>query len=148
MATIINYEDFRRINIPFTFDGTANKGANGSSLTFGLAPYLDEDEFVYEVFYRITSALTSGDTAGTYLEMGITVDDVDCIFNSTTGIIDTLNGTTTGVKLEPAYTKSTVDGRLIIGTVGGTNDITGGTMEIILTVARANFSVDFVDLLA
>lgn len=145
MATAVSYEPFRLLNIPFTFTGAVGFGANGSDLTLGLAPYLDEGEYVYEVFYRITTPLTSGDTAGTYLQLGIGVDDNDCIFNSTTGIVDTLNATTTGVKIEPAYTKSTIDGRLVSGTAGGTNDITGGTIEILLTIARAQISVDFVD---
>ena len=134
------HEKFRTTKIVFTFTGAAGAGANGNfSIDKNPIPYLNQGEFIYEVFYRVTTTLTSGDTAGTYLQLGLTVDDVDCIFDATTGIVDTLNTNALGIKTAPvAYTKSLIDGREIVADIGGTNDITGGVLEVIITIARAD----------
>lgn len=133
-----SFENIRLIKITNTFDGTAGNGANGDFITLADEPTLDTGEFIYEVFYRVTTTLTSGDTAGTYLTSGINVDDNDAILNSTTGIIDTLNAGAAGTKPTHVYSKSTIDRRDIVLKTEGTNDITGGTIEIILLVARGN----------
>lgn len=142
MSTMITmgYEPLKTIKIDFTFTGESGFGANGVPLSIAedVAPCLNQEEFVYEVFYRITTPLTSGDAAGTYLKAGLNVDDDDCILNSTTGIIDTLNAGATGTKPVHAYTKSTINTRIIELIPEGTNDITGGTIELILIIARAN----------
>lgn len=141
MATInIGYEPHRTISFSFTFDGSSGFGLNATASVINRnpIPFLDEGEFVSEVFYRVTTPLTSGDTAGTYFKIGLNVDDDDCVLNSTTGIIDTLNATALGTKPTHAYTKATADGRELIMSTEGTNDITGGTIEIVLTITRAN----------
>jgi hypothetical protein len=136
------YESFRQIKIEHTFTGAINDGANGSVITLSDIPTLDIGEFIYEVFYREgASTLTSGDTAGTYLQVGIAIDDADAALNATDGVLDTITANTNGLKLNPAYTKCTVDGRAIELTPLGTDDITGGDIEIILTIARCDLEV-------
>jgi hypothetical protein len=133
------YQPFKTIKISFTFTGASGAGANNFPLSIDSnpTPFLLEDEFVYEVFYRVTNPLTSGDLAGTYLRVGIDVDDVDAILNSTTGILNTLNTNADGFKLNPAYTKATEQRNIVMRPLG-TDDITGGEIEIILTIAKCN----------
>lgn len=140
MASLnIGYEPHRTISFPFTFTGDAGFGLNSTASVIDRnpIPFLDEGEYVSEVFYRVTTPLTSGDAAGTYFKIGLNVDDDDCVLNSTTGIINTLNAGATGDKPVHAYTKSIADGRELIMSTEGTNDITGGTIEIVLTITRA-----------
>lgn len=135
MAT---FENTRLIKIIKSFDGSTENGANGN-IDLGSGYYtLDSDEFIYEVFYKVPVTLTSGDTAGTYIKMGIKIDDEDAILTSSTGIVDTLNAGAAGTKPTHAYSIATVDGREIYAEVVGTNDITGGTIWIYLTIARGN----------
>jgi hypothetical protein len=133
---IIGYENIRALKFSKTFDGTSGNGANGSVTIDTLC--INKDEFIYDVFYKVKTALTSGDSANTYLQVGIAVDDPDCVFNSTTGVVDTLNSGASGTKLDPDYTTSSIDKRLIVAEVGGTNDITAGVIEVYLVVMRVN----------
>jgi hypothetical protein len=130
------YEPFRTISIEMSFNGTGGAGATGNFIIDrNPIPFLDIGEFVYEVFYRVTTTLVSAGAAT--LELGITTDDPDCILTTTTGLMSTLNTNGAGFKLNPgAYTKSTVDGRELIATVG-TADITAGVLEVVLVIARA-----------
>lgn len=133
------HEPFRYVKLNFTFNGNANSGANGDlTINKNPIPTLNEGEFIYQVFYRVTTTLTSGDSDATYLQLGINVDESDAILGATTGIVDTLNTGSTGTIPVHKYTKATVDNRTITGSVGGTDDITAGSIEIILTIARCN----------
>jgi hypothetical protein len=134
----VGHESLRTIHIDFTFTGASGFGANGVALSIDKnpLPFVNTDEFIFDAFYRVTTTLTSGDAAGTYLEAGIKVDDADCILTSTTGVVNTLNSGAAGTKPAIAFTQATVDGRLIELVPGGTNDITGGTIEIVLVIAR------------
>lgn len=130
------FENLRTIKISNTFDGTATNGANGGIIDLGVAPELDENEFIFDFLYKVDTTLTSGDTAGTYLTAGITVDDTDALLTSSTGIVDTLNSGAAGTKPTIAYSIATTNGRDIVLQVGGTNDITGGTLSLFIVVAR------------
>jgi hypothetical protein len=134
------YENFRVLKIEKTFDGTIGNGAEDSTTAIdvdGVYPFLDEGEYIYDVFYRITTPFNSSATI--YLQFGIIGDEPTAIFNGTTGILDTLNSVATGVKLSPLYTKSAIDGRALL-MVPKLGDITAGTIEITLTIARNDVS--------
>jgi hypothetical protein len=121
--------------IILTFDGTAGKGANSQGITIDSDYKLENGEYICGVFYRVTTPLVSGDGAGTYIELGIPVDDASAILNSTTGIVDTLNAGAIGTKISHSYTKATTT-RDITGDVKGTSDITAGEIEIVVSIAK------------
>jgi hypothetical protein len=138
MATFhTNHENLRFVRIDMTFTGAGSSGATGNfAIDKNPVPFIDSGEFIYEVFYRVTTTLVSAGAAT--LELGITTDDPDCALDTTTGLMSTLNSNAAGLKSAPvAYTKSTVDGRELIATVG-TADITAGELEIILAIARVD----------
>jgi hypothetical protein len=135
------FENKRLIKITKTFDGTIGNGAEDSTTDFkgfDITASLNEGEFIYEVFYRVTTPFNSSATI--YLQAGIKTDEEDAALDSTTGILDTLNANASGFKLNPKYTKSIIDGREIL-LVPKAGDITAGTVEIILTIVRAEVSV-------
>ena len=135
------YENHRYAKIVHTFTGAANDGANGTVTTLDNIPTLDIGEYIYDVFYRVTTPFTS--SASFYLKVGIATDAPLAILNATTGIFDTMNTNATGLKPvvgTTSFNKCTVDGRNIeVIPVGG--DLTAGTVEITLTIARNDFEV-------
>jgi hypothetical protein len=146
MSVTTKWENFRIIKDSQTFTGAAFKGLNGSVITFtSIANGVKADEYIYEVFYRVTTPLTvgtgTGDTSGnpatTYLQVGIEDDAPAVILTPTTGIVDTLNTNNAGFKPQNLYTKAVIN-RAIVGAVGGTDSITGGTIELTLVIGRNN----------
>lgn len=145
MASLI-YDNFRAIKIEKTFDGTIASGAEDSETDIsveGVNPTLFEGEYVYDVFYRVTTPFNSSPTI--YLEAGIKTDDQDCILDGTTGILDTLNSNSTGLKSNPvAYTKSTIEGRDLI-LVPKNGDITAGVIELTLVIAKNDLTSEAIE---
>jgi len=127
------YESNRQIKIVHTFDGTSGSGAEDSLTVLTDIPTLDIGEYISDVFYRVTTPFNASGTF--YLQAGIKTDDADAALNLTTGILTTLNTNALGIKVVPAYTKCTVDGRDIeVVPKGG--DVTVGTIELTLTISR------------
>ena len=136
----LNYENNRTSKHTITFTGASGYGLTGVPFSWDDAPQAKSDEYIYEVFYRVTTPIVSSVTASDYILAGIEVDDIDCIFNSTTGIIDTLNSNAAGFKLNPDYTKATATRSLPFFAEG--SHITAGTIEITLVYARNNGAND------
>jgi len=129
-------KNLKTISISLQFNGTEKLGLVDSSLFIPCAsqvnPCLNAKDLIYEIFYKIPEELITVDPANTYIEAG-TVENADCIFNSTTGNINTLNAVKTGVKLEGSYTKVNAESLLQAITKGASN-ITSGRLEVILLI--------------
>jgi len=135
------YENNRYIKVEFTFTGAIGSGAQDSTTILANIPTINEDEYISEVFYRVTSAFNSSATI--YLQAGISTDKIDAALDSTTGVLDTMNTngfTGGGYKPPNYYNKSTIDGRTLL-LVPKLGDITAGTIELTLTIARNNLEI-------
>jgi hypothetical protein len=114
-----------------SFNGAAGSGALGSltipSLTVPIGTYITQ------AYADVQNTLVGADGSA-YITVGIATDDEDAAFDSSTGLVTSLNANGITQILTPSLLKATAT-RAIVAAVGG-SAITAGTLKVTLILQK------------